>query len=84
MARTPTPKDAGIVKIGKYSCPECQNNVTELMRFLEDAKREFLDIRQFLSALRVNHVSYEVLEKASSYFYPCDKDTIAQGLQQRR
>ena len=67
----------GIVKIGKYSCPECQNNVTELCDFWEDAKREFFGIfGNFCQLLRVNHVSYEVLEKASSYFYPCDKDTI--------
>jgi hypothetical protein len=51
--------------------------VTELCDFWEDAKREFFGIfGNFCQLLRVNHVSYEVLEKASSYFYPCDKDTI--------
>lgn len=67
----------GIVKIGKYSCPKCQRNVTELSNFWEDAKKEFFGIfGSFCQLLRVNHVSYEVIEKASSYFYPCDKDTI--------
>ena len=67
----------GIVKIGKYLCPKCQKNVTEACDFWKDAKKEFFGIfGNFCQLLRVNHVSYEVIEKASSYFYPCDKDTI--------
>ena len=67
----------GVVKVGKYSCPKCHKNVTELSDFWKDAKEEFFGIfSSFCQLLRVNHVSYEVIEKASSYFYPCDKDTI--------
>jgi len=67
----------GIVKIGKYSCSKCHKNITESSDFWEDAKKEFFGIfGSFCQLLRVNNVSYEVLEKASSYFYPCDKDTI--------
>jgi hypothetical protein len=51
--------------------------VTELSDFWKDAKEEFFGIfSSFCQLLRVDHVSYEVIEKASSYFYPCDKDTI--------
>jgi len=59
-----------IVKIDKYSCSKCHKNLTELHDFWEDAKKEIFGIFvNFCQLLRVNHVSYEVIEKASSYFY---------------
>lgn len=66
-----------LVKIGKYSYSKCLNKVTKSCNFWEDAKREFFGIfANSFWLLRVSHVSYEILEKVSVYFYPCDKDTI--------
>jgi hypothetical protein len=67
----------GNVKIGKYQCPNCQKNIEEEHKFWEDAKNEFFgSLVSFFQFLRVNGVSLEVIEKASNYIYPRDKDTI--------
>ena len=72
----------GIVKIGKYSCPKCHKNMTELSDFWEDAKKEFFGIfGSFCQLLRVNHVSYEVIEKASEAvglvpFFPSEQNFV--------
>jgi hypothetical protein len=72
-----TKKWLGKVKVGKYHCPKCHKNIEETHEFWEDATSDFFGLLGGLcQILRVNSVSFEVIEKVFSYIYPRDKDTI--------
>lgn len=76
-SNTHTKRWLGEVEIGRYLCPKCKTNIEENCDFWEEAKDEFFGIlTNFSQFLRVNQVSLEVIEKALSWIYPRDKDTI--------
>ena len=69
--------DLGAVNIGRYLCGACRKSIEEDRTFWNSLKTGFFDIlTKICLRLRLNHVSYELIEEIMSFLYPRDKDTI--------
>ena len=67
----------GEANVGKYLCGACGKSTQETRDFWINLKADFFEIITKISTgLRLNHVSYEVIESIMDYVYPRDKDTI--------
>jgi hypothetical protein len=67
----------GEANVGKYLCGACGKSIQEDRDFWIKRKAGFFEIiKEISTCLRLNHVSYEVIESVMSYLYPRDKDTI--------
>lgn len=67
----------GEVNIGRYLCGACGKSIEEDRTFWNNLKTGFFDIlTEICLRLRLNHVSYELIEEIMSFIYPRDKDTI--------
>ena len=67
----------GEANVGKYLCGACGKSIQENRDFWINLKADFFEIITKISiGLRLNHVSYEVIESIMDYVYPRDKDTI--------
>jgi hypothetical protein len=67
----------GKVNIGRYLCGACGKSIEEDRTFWNNLKTGFFDIlTEICLRLRLNHVSYELIEEIMSFIYPRDKDTI--------
>ena len=72
----------GEANVGKYLCGACGKSTQEDRNFWIKLKADFFDIITKISTgLRLNHVSYEVIESIMDYLYPRDKDTIRNMVQ---
>jgi len=72
----------GEANIGKYLCGACGKSTEEDRDFWTKLKANFFEvITEISTLLRLNHVSYEVIELIMSYLYPRDKDTIQNMVQ---
>jgi hypothetical protein len=72
----------GEANIGRYLCGACGKFVEEDRTFWNNLKTQFFDIlSEICLRLRLNHVSYELIEEIMSFIYPCDKDTIRNMVQ---
>jgi hypothetical protein len=72
----------GEANIGKYLCGACGKSTQEDRDFWIKLKTNFFGIiTEICTRLRLNHVSYEVIESVMSYLYPRDKDTIRNMIQ---
>jgi len=67
----------GEANVGKYLCGACGKSTQEDRDFWIKLKANFFEIiTEICTRLRLNHVSYEVIESIMSFLYPRDKDTI--------
>jgi hypothetical protein len=67
----------GVANIGRYLCGACGKSVEEDRSFWDNLKTKFFDIlTEICLCLKLNHASYELIEKIMSFLYPRDKDTI--------
>jgi hypothetical protein len=67
----------GMVKVGRYLCPDCRKTVTEDSGFWDNLTCQFFDIlTEICQLLRFHHVSYEGIESMLNFLIPRDKDTI--------
>jgi hypothetical protein len=72
----------GEANVGRYLCGACGKSIQEDRDFWIKQKANFFEIVTEISTrLRLNHVSYEVIESIMSYLYPRDKDTIRNMVQ---
>jgi len=72
----------GEANVGKYLCGACGKSTQEDRDFWIKLKTNFFGIiTKICTRLRLNHVSYEVIESVMSYLYPWDKDTIRNMIQ---
>jgi len=72
----------GEAKVGKYLCGACGKSTQEGRDFWINLKANFFEIITEISTrLRLNQVSYEVIESIMSFVYPRDKDTIRNMVQ---
>ncbi|MRS01943.1 hypothetical protein EG832_01735 [bacterium] len=72
----------GEANVGKYLCGACGKSTEEDRDFWIKLKANFFEVVTEISTLlRLNHVSYEVIELIMSYLYPRDKDTIQNMVQ---
>lgn len=72
----------GEAYVGKYLCGACGKSAEEDRDFWIKLKANFFEvITEISTLLRLNHVSYEVIELIMSYLYPRDKDTIQKMVQ---
>ena len=72
----------GGTKVGKYLCGACGKSTEEDRDFWIKLKADFFGIvTEICTRLRLNHVSYEVIESIMGYLYPRDKDTIRNMVQ---
>ena len=72
----------GGANVGKYLCGACGKSTEENRDFWGNLKADFLGIiTEICTRLRLNHVSYEVIESIMGYLYPRDKDTIRNMVQ---
>ena len=72
----------GEANVGKYLCGACGKSTEEDRGFWIKLKADFFEIITEISTrLRLNQVSYEVIESIMSYIYPRDKDTIRNMVQ---
>jgi hypothetical protein len=72
----------GEANVGKYLCGACGKSTQEDRDFWIKLKTNFFGIiTEICTRLRLNHVSYEVIESVISYLYPRDKDTIRNMVQ---
>jgi hypothetical protein len=72
----------GEANVGRYLCGACGKSIQEDRDFWIKQKANFFEIITEISTrLRLNHVSYEVIESIMSYLYPRDKDTIRNMVQ---
>lgn len=72
----------GEANVGKYLCGACGKSTEEDRDFWTKLKANFFEVVTEISTLlRLNHVSYEVIELIMSYLYPRDKDTIQNMVQ---
>lgn len=75
-------RNLGEINIGRYLCPICSNYDEENHTFWDNLKTDFFNIlKEICLRLRLNHVSYEVIEEIMSLLHPCDKDTIRRIIQ---
>ena len=72
----------GKANIGRYLCGACGKSVEEDRSFWDNLKTGFFDILTGICLrLRLNHVSYELIEEIMNFIYPRDKDTIRNMVQ---
>ena len=72
----------GGANVGKYLCGACGKSTEEDRDFWIKLKADFFGIvTEICTRLRLNHVSYEVIESIMGYLYPRDKDTIRNMVQ---
>lgn len=72
----------GEANVGRYLCGACGKSIQEDRDFWIKLKANFFEIITEISThLRLNHVSYEVIESIMSFLYPRDKDTIRNMVQ---
>ena len=72
----------GEANVGKYLCGACGKSTQEDRGFWIKLKANFFEIITEISTrLRLNHVSYEVIESIMNLLYPRDKDTIRNMVQ---
>jgi hypothetical protein len=72
----------GEANVGKYLCGACGKSTQEDRDFWIKLKANFFGIiTGICTRLRLNHVSYEVIESIMSHLYPRDKDTIQNMVQ---
>jgi hypothetical protein len=72
----------GKTNVGRYLCGACGKSVEEDRSFWDNLKIGFFDIlTEICLRLRLNHVSYELIEEIMSFLYPRDKDTIRNMVQ---
>lgn len=72
----------GEANVGKYLCGACGKSTQENREFWIKLKANFFEIiTEICTRLRLNHVSYEVIESIMSFLYPRDKDTIRNMVQ---
>ena len=75
-------ENLGEANVGKYLCGTCGKSTQEDRDFWIKLKENFFGIITKIStSLRLNQVSYEVIESIMSYIYPRDKDTIRNMVQ---
>jgi hypothetical protein len=72
----------GEANVGKYLCGACGKSLQEGRDFWIKLKADFFEIiMEICTRLRLNQVSYEVIESIMSFLYPRDKDTIRNMVQ---
>ena len=72
----------GRANVGRYICGACGKSVEEGRAFWDNLKTGFFSILTEISLhLRLNQVSYELIEEIMSFLYPRDKDTIRNMVQ---
>jgi hypothetical protein len=72
----------GKTNVGRYLCGACGKSVEEDRSFWDNLKIGFFDIlTEICLRLRLNHVSYGLIEEIMSFLYPRDKDTIRNMVQ---
>ncbi|MCJ7445009.1 MAG: transposase [Methanotrichaceae archaeon] len=72
----------GEASVGRYLCSACGKSVEEDRTFWNNLKTGFFNIlTEICLRLRLNHVSYELIEDVMSLLYPRDKDTIRNMVQ---
>jgi hypothetical protein len=72
----------GEANIGRYLCGACGKSIEEDRDFWIKLKSDFFNIlTEICTRLRLNHVSYEVIESIMGLLYPRDKDTIRNMVQ---
>ncbi|MGP8323637.1 MAG: hypothetical protein ACT6FG_06550 [Methanosarcinaceae archaeon] len=72
-----TKKGMGRIKIGKYICKPCNENLEEDRSVWEQLKILFTDLLGDLyQMLRLNHVAYDVISRLMRLIFPQSKSTI--------
>jgi len=67
----------GSVKIGRYTCPSCNEKCEEERNFWKKSKEDFFDtISMINKLLRLYHVSYQGISDIMALIYPHGRDTI--------
>jgi len=76
MATTPTAKKGlGSIKIGKYICPLCGEQLEEDRSFWENIKASFFDLLNMIYSLMSDlHVSYKGIASMMELIFPRGKD----------
>ena len=75
-----TKKGMGTIKIGKYSCNFCGENLEEDRSVWEKLKNMFSDLRgEIYQVLRLNHVSYSAISDIMHLIFPQSKSTVFRG-----
>lgn len=74
---TLTKKNVATIKIGKYRCQHCKNNVQETREFFENLL-QFLheNILPMILKMRWNKMSYRAIEEVLEHILPIGKDVI--------
>ncbi|MGP8322947.1 MAG: hypothetical protein ACT6FG_02985 [Methanosarcinaceae archaeon] len=72
-----TKKGIGIIKIGKYTCKQCHENLEEDRSVWEQLKTLFIDLLgELYQTLRLNHVAYNAISRLMRLIFPQSKSTI--------
>jgi hypothetical protein len=72
-----TKKGMGGIKIGKYQCKSCDNNLEEDRSVWEELKALFINLLgELYQILRLNHVAYNAISKLMHLIFPQSKSTI--------
>ena len=72
-----TKKGIGRIKIGKYTCKQCHENLEEDRSVWEQLKTLFIDLLgELYQTLRLNHVAYNAISRLMRLIFPQSKSTI--------
>ena len=72
-----TKKQIGTIKIGKYLCPNCGNNIEEERGMWEELKTCFFEfLSELYKRLRLNHVGYDAISNIMQLIFPQSKSTV--------
>ncbi|MCK4528885.1 transposase, partial [candidate division WOR-3 bacterium] len=75
-----TKKGIGTIKIGKYLCKSCGENLEEDRSVWVNLKTIFSDLlRELYQMLRLNHVSYGAISDIMHLIFPQSKSTVFRG-----
>ena len=73
-------KNLGVIKIGKYLCPNCEEALEEDRSVWEKIKTEFFNqLRRIYRLLRNRNVSYQVISDLMKLVFPQSKGTVFKG-----
>ena len=74
-------KGLGMLKIGRYICPFCEESSEEDRSFWEKLKTDFFDVLDVTyQCMRAQHVSYQGIASIMEPIFPRGKDTIYNAL----
>ena len=75
-----TKKNLGTIKIGKYQCPCCDENLEEDKSVWKKIKSEFFNqLKKIYRLLRNNNVSYQAISEIMKLIFPQSKGTVFRG-----